>query len=341
LYHITRSLSGQRFCAIGDKVFHQYPPLETIQGLVEVLPYWDPVPGKYVAHQTIAGEHWCKSDMSGCFKSNYGVGGYAFDQALRESYSLEPGRMIAKILVEDRDYADALTTTDGVIDGRTAYFYNTLMWPHVDALFPPGSYPGRESEKPFTTANPLSGNPEWIDRGPNHAGVLSTIAFHRVTNGRRAKANRLLNVFMCRKYRDVEGVQLTPSEEDDLTRRPYCKVCHLSLEPLANFFSRWPSLGDTNYFYNASPEVYPRGILDGKSGVGMKSLAKLVVEKEEYLACAVNHLYRFMLHREPSPYFVNNLLPRYVEQLKSSNRRLKPVFKQLLIDYIVDPKLEP
>ena len=47
----------------------------------------------------------------------------------------------------------------------------------------------------------------WIERGGNkHAGVLTTIAFHRATNGRRAKANLARSALLCREFVDPPGV---------------------------------------------------------------------------------------------------------------------------------------
>lgn len=309
-------------------------PELTFEDLQIVEPYWiDRAKDQniYAITKDMAKPAWCGPDLSGCMEQKYGQGGLFGDQ-IAEDFALEPGMMAAKIIAEDRPWSDILTTTDRVITGRMGFFFHNLMWDAIDNTYPPGSYPNRQ-DPIFVNADPKDARFNWVDGGEHHAGILSTPGFAKVTNGRRAKANRLLNVFMCREYQDVEGVKLEPSDEEDLTKRPYCKVCHISLEPLAAFFNRYPALGSgSNYLFDHSSQIYSTGLIDGDSGDGVQDLAKLVVKKGSFKNCGVNHLYRFMNREEPPMEFIHQHLEGYAKHLESSEMKLKPVLIKMLKD---------
>jgi hypothetical protein len=89
------------------------------------------------------------------------------------------------------------------------------------------------------------------NRGPNASGLLTMPVFLTKFGTRRARAHVLWNAFACKDF--IAGnVQLMPSTEPDLTRRPGCNICHATLEPLAAYFTRiqessWTYLPPANF----------------------------------------------------------------------------------------------
>ena len=133
--------------------------------------------------------------------------------------TLEPGRMMAKLVREDKKYSDVLTSSKGVVDGHYLHFL------HNFGNIITKSYHIRSSGGLRLEANVLNSYPNlsslfdthcgqdhsclnktdwhWIERGGNkHAGVLTMLAFHRATNGWRAKANKARSALLCREFVD-------------------------------------------------------------------------------------------------------------------------------------------
>ena len=121
-------------------------------------------------------------------------------------------------------------------------------------LFPNNEYPEGRSE--YKQANAGNENLFWVARGDKHAGIISTPAFQMITNGYRAKANRVYEAFTCNKFSVPIGS--IPDSEDsnpDLTQREYCSHCHKALEPMADFFKKWPDMGQGSYAYNKDENI--------------------------------------------------------------------------------------
>ena len=159
-------------------------------------------------------------------------------------WSQEAQRFIEHMVSDDRDFRDVLTARDTWVNGPLANFYKhhaaasccsgasiTLGYAQPEALFDPARAPS--ALLPHDTAT-------WTrvtDRGPNASGLLTMPAFLVKYGSRRARAHVLYNAFLCRDF-VAENVQLAPSTEPDLMRRPGCAACHATLEPLAAYFTR-------------------------------------------------------------------------------------------------------
>jgi hypothetical protein len=75
------------------------------------------------------------------------------------------------------------------------------------------------------------------DRGPRAAGILSMPIFLEKYASGRARGAVLYNAFLCKSF-IAEDVELAPSTEPNLMKRPGCSTCHATLEPLAAYFAR-------------------------------------------------------------------------------------------------------
>ncbi len=159
-------------------------------------------------------------------------------------WSQEAQRFLEHMFTDDRDFRDVLTARDTWVNGPLATFYRhhaaasccngssiALGYVQPEALFDPDRVPA--SIMPHDTAT-------WTrvaDRGPRASGLLTMPAFLMKYGSRRARAHVLYNAFLCREF-VAENVQLAPSTEPNLMRRPGCAACHVTLEPLAAYFTR-------------------------------------------------------------------------------------------------------
>src|SRR5690606_31887415 len=133
----------------------------------------------------------------------------------------------ARIIADERDWSDLVTTPQGVVNGPLADIVRRFA-ESILAVFPPGSYPQRNTDATFVNANPANTQSwKWVERGQNHAGIFTTVAFHRTTNGWKAKANRTMQSLLCREFKAADGAVPVVSDETDLTKKPYCSQCHI------------------------------------------------------------------------------------------------------------------
>lgn len=175
----------------------------------------------------------------------------------------------------------------------------------------------------------------WVERGEQHAGVLTTYAFQVSANGRRAKANRAFEALTCSQFTVPEGILPDPADDNpDLRHRTYCSACHRTLEPMAAFFRRWPDTGRVNYEFDGREETEDRGIFRGAEGIGVRGFAALLAESEAFEDCQIQRGFEFVMGRtwtasERSVY-LERLRPVYA----ASEKRLKPVLKALVSEVL-------
>ena len=177
---------------------------------IEVQPYWDMATTVEACPATIEAR-FCGDNFRKCFPYALASADLDNDNFYRRrvaaAMTLEPGRMMAKLVREDKKYSDVLTSSKGVVDGHYLHFL------HNFGNIITKSYHIRSSGGLRLEANVLNSYPNlsslfdthcgqdhsclnktdwhWIERGGNkHAGVLTMLAFHRATNGWRAKANK-------------------------------------------------------------------------------------------------------------------------------------------------------
>jgi len=257
--------------------------------------------------------------------------------------TLEPGIMIGRIIQEGRSWNEVVTTTKGIVNGPYADFINRFY--HImGGVFPAGSYPHRKygmgqgttipagvtTEAGFAAPNPLAADSwQWVERGPKHAGILTSMAFHRATNGWRAKANRSFQALLCREFKVDPDTPQPPSSETDLTKRPYCQNCHLILEPLSRFFGRWPNVGnDNSYFYNAAAAAH--GAFNGEAAEDTAGLAAILTGMRDFDECAIRRGFEFLVNRPLSDVEEKTMLPLLYQKFIASGKSLWPVMVEII-----------
>ena len=154
-----------------------------------------------------------------------------------------------------------------------------------------------------------------------------------VTNGHRAKANRIYEGFLCSKFEVDKDIHPDPSDDNpDLRQRTYCSACHKTLEPMATFFKRWPTAGNVNYIFNTSEELDDVGSIFGQQGNGMQDLGKFVSQNDKFSSCMIKRSFEMIYGRTMTQSEGEAYLARYLEVLKDSGMELKPVMKMMLLE---------
>lgn len=273
------------------------------------------------------------------------------DQYLRQvaaAITVEPGRMMAKIVREERNYAETLTTSRGVVNRHYLHFLQNFGKVIHTSFFKAG-------DKHIERTNVLNSYPEldnmqididddtfhWIERGSDkHAGVLTTIAFHRVTNGRRAKANLARSALLCREFVDPPGVVPHAQDRRRLEERAYCGNCHKYLEPMARFFYRWPDTGnDNNYFFNHIQKSRTTYYIDTTCGEdcraegdGVHDLAAILVSHTDksFQKCAIKHAYEFVMRQRLQGKTARELMPKFLKVYEDSGGKIWAVMRYII-----------
>ena len=329
---------------------------------VDVRPYWDMATTVKACPATIT-TRFCGENFHKCFpyalspedldRSNF------YRRRVAAAIAIEPGRIMAKTVREDKKYSEILTSSRGVVDGHYLHFLQnfgeiiTKSFHHgngrrlrmeENVL---GSYPNLPTL--FDTHcgdnhRCLSAQGwHWIERGSDkHAGVLTTLAFHRATNGWRAKANKARSALLCREFVDPPGAKADPDDTRVPEERTYCKSCHIYLEPMARFFYRWPDTGnDSIYFYNhlrgkpLRKQSYQDtacsdcGAVEGDDVAGFASILTSS-EGKAFKQCAVRRAFEFILRRLPNSKERKELLPLYMQIYDDSGEKLWQVMEEII-----------
>jgi len=249
---------------------------------------------------------------------------------LREDFTFEPGILAAAIIRDNRPWEEVLRSTGAPITGTMESFLSSSFGSRITENMPPGSYRDKNGEPALSSARGYQDRSwTWKERGALHAGVLTTMAFQKSANGWRAKSATAMEAFLCRAFVVPTGVAVLPSEEADLTRRPYCQSCHSVLEPLSLFFGRWPNVGNLNYFYDPGSDKVASGVFDGVSNADTNGLAKIFTSTRDFHDCAVSRAFEFIVGREMSKQEHVALFPRLVSVYKESGGRILPVLQKI------------
>jgi hypothetical protein len=245
--------------------------------------------------------------------------------------TLEPLFLIAKTVTDDLPYPSILTTKQTVLTPLLAHFLvvqanQFSFWQN----FPGGAYkdPALAAYAKIDYGNEL----KWINRTDLHSGILSTPGFQVIHNGPRARGNIVLEALTCNYLLPVPGVQPDPNDNNiDLTKRTYCQGCHVTLEPLAKFFNRWPpTQNEPNYLYNPAADVDDAGSFLGKSGNGAIGLGQIVSTSDRFKTCAIRRALEFVYGRTMGDQELTMSLTSLSPVYEKSNQ-LKPVIKQILM----------
>ena len=347
VYVVERSVPGVSGAAVGESTEARRVQTCTTSSLIQVTPWWAPESTVSTCPDTTLTD-FCGPGFEKCMPIDKSVNpshdwrdpAYQWPEWVNIDFTREPGMMASRIVLEDRRWDDVLTSTEGVATGVMINYVkkfagnNTISTRFSEAA-PPQTY--KKSDGTWTTLKGTSQtesnlirdrNFYWIDRGNSHAGVITTPAWQMTFNGHRAKANAAMETFLCEKFSIPEGSKPIPSEETDLTKRPYCSLCHMTLEPLSGYFKRWPAVGNTNYLY--TPSINADGNFRGTAGSDTNGLAGQLVSLPAFSHCAVNRAFEFLVGRSLNSQEVTYLMPQLLKTFDDNNRRLWPVMKQII-----------
>lgn len=248
---------------------------------------------------------------------------------LRTWLAEEPKHFLRAVFADDRDVRELLTSAGTQVNGPLAQFYRyfagttccgdgeTFGYVHPEPLFDPAAAPPLA---PFDAAH-------WstvADRGPHAAGLLTMPIFLLKYTSRRQRAHAAYSAFACKDF-VAERVELKPSTEPDLTKRPGCAVCHRTLEPMAAAFARivdsdWtylpaatfpassercanPMSGACRTFYDADFADDKHAMLRGAAAApaaadgGPRGLARELASSPGFAACVVHNVAESLLGR--------------------------------------------
>lgn len=320
-------------CGCADGVSnYQYTP-------VPVAPWWNPNI-KVLACPGLLDAGLCGANLQKCWPG-FNVPAGQINDMISYSLAMEPGYLIAKTVVEDRPWPEILTTKEGA---GNAAFLTFISRPEVSGEYRKLSggadpFPGIASNPalPDALADPsgrillTNTGSEFAryTRAGHHAGVLTTAAFVRQFNGARAYANSSRQTFLCREFTVPEGVAQVVSSEPDLTKKPFCSTCHITLEPLSDFWRAWPAVGQATFYY------YPTGrdqsgAYNGVSGSGVVSLASIYADTHDFDSCAVKRSFEFLVGRSMSPEEMTSYLPPLTDLYRSKGEKVWPVMLEII-----------
>ncbi|XYH94531.1 DUF1585 domain-containing protein [Sorangium sp. So ce1128] len=287
----------------------------------------------------------------------------------------EAVQFLERIVAEDRDFREVLTAKYTYVNGPLSQFYQWIapstccggefgsadyvsgqLFGYVNpvSLFEPSRAP-RDLLPHDTTA--------WVkveDRGPYASGLLTMPIFLTKYGSRRGRAHVLYNVFLCSEFVSTE-TRLPPSNESNLMIRPGCSGCHVSLEPLAAYFSRvvesdWTFLPGSNFplestqcgapaggtaqkgcdnFYDSAFTSATSASLRGAYGShehadeGPAGLARQIVTSERFAPCVAEKVVSSFLGR-PLTGDDSELLEQAEEAFVGGSYRMKPLVRELV-----------
>lgn len=236
------------------------------EGYRMIAPYWDPSnPLKVCTNEARETENvngvdcstraatneagcGCGPDLQFCFAP-----ASATQTPLHQSFQEQLLRSVDDAVTGAVPYTDLLLGTEAWQDGRIAFFKKHLAnspsfgktWdapdPHEQIL-----------DKDFTDLT-------WtkVDRGAEHAGVLTLPEYLLKFQTARGRVNRFRNAFLCQAFEPPTSTEDTGCDDNaaDLTKRCTCRYCHSTLEPMATSFSLFAQAGTTSL---ADPVQFPR-----------------------------------------------------------------------------------
>jgi hypothetical protein len=214
-------------------------------------------------------------------------------QALNESVTDAPLRLIEHVITSDRPYSEIVTADYTVADSTVA-----TVW-------------GLAHE-----GNAKDWSPTKYTDGREHAGILSdSFLFTRhsttYSNANRGRANAVSSALLCYDFlqRDITidaSINLAdPDEVANATRKnAACASCHQALDPLASYFAgfrpeyvptfeqSYPVVFDTaplaSVFSNAEPAYF------GHEGRGLRFLGSMIAQDPRFSLCAAKRFYSYL-----------------------------------------------
>lgn len=244
--------------------------------------------------------------------------------------TMEPGYIIGHTVAEDRPWPEVLTTPTTIVTGTYAEWLTNKGAPLWEN-FPSKSYEG-STDAIFTKPDIYDRKHYRVQRNALHSGVLTTIAYQLVTNGRRAKANRAYESFLCQKFSVPDGANPDPNDANpDLTKRTYCSFCHKTLEPMAAFWNRWPDTGTLNYIYNTDAKIVDTGAFNGGTGPGAAAFGKALVSSQAFQECGIKRAFEFVNGRKMTAAEADANMSEWMSQYDTAQQNLRPLIKSMVL----------
>lgn len=237
----------------GAPVLVPQPDGTVEEGWVEVAPYWRPEQTLRVCaldaneDRTSASGTDCSTPAGftdpgcGCGPNLQWCTSVAEQEAVMVSFGAAVDHRVEVTILEDRPWTDLLLDPAGFVDGRIVHFLQHHAAVTDGVRFTePAIATHRLPELPY-------GTDDWVelDRGPQHAGVLTEPGFLLRFQTGRARAAQFYTQFLCQPFEspsaldEVDELHPTP----DLTARAGCRYCHALLEPAAAHWGRWAPAG--------------------------------------------------------------------------------------------------
>ncbi len=172
---------------------------------------------------------WCQSPADGTLAT------------ITTSMNEQLLRYMDAVVRDDRPYTDVILGKDFEIDGPLAFWLNNQSRTGGNTLPAAPLQDHPIPDRAFTDAT-------WqtVQRGDQHAGVLSMPGYLLKFGSNRGRANRFYDAFLCQHFESNEPIPPATDEchkEPDLTKRCGCKGCHLAVEPAAAHWGRWAEAG--------------------------------------------------------------------------------------------------
>jgi hypothetical protein len=305
-----------------------------------ITPWWDPANQILICNK-LDDEKVCGENLIKCFGSSI-LGSSKIDNANADA-TLEPSALIAKNIVYGEDYREVLTSKKTV---TTQILLNAIRHPRtrhmLDLAFPDGTFdhasdiPGYDTvlTKGITDESMRDpyNNSKYLryERGGDHAGVLTTASYIQTYNGRYAMAAKARNMFLCRTYEPPVGTKQVVSDEQDLTKKPYCSECHKHLNPIASFFDRFPLQGLSYQYYQQPAVPTAHGSYLGEEGNGTTALANIFAKSFDFKKCAVKKAFQFLVRRKMNANEELYLMPELVTKFENSNHALWETYMEII-----------
>lgn len=310
--------------------------------LVPVRPWWNPDATVNVCPGVVQNDH-CGAQLQNCFPNDArtlaGVGLSAnlsddyYLSNIRGGFTAEPGYLIARVIRDNLPWDEVVKGRFSMANGSMQHFLKTDFAQAIVTASVPGSWRNGQNVVELANAtNPQDGRWYPVDHFESgaHAGVISTMAFQKTFNGHYAKANAAMESFLCKKFQAPDSAVIPQTHETEPAKKPYCNTCHSTLDPLAQHFTRWPSIGSTNFFYNASSGISSSGSFMGYTDSDTSGLGKTFAKLEEFKTCAISHAFRFLTGREMTGGESAEYMKTFLTKYNENNRSIWPVMLEII-----------
>ncbi len=239
------------------------PTPAPVEGWRWVHPYWEKDPAVkikvcgYDAQETVSANINGKAVSCGSIEAlgrrecgcgpnlRFCYGPASTNRGIVEAMREQLNRQVDAVTVGKKPYTDLMLSTkiqvNGPLNFWKKYVAENLNTNRVFSL--------ADSNEPLSDLD--FNDPTWkeVDRGGQHAGVLTAPAFLLRFQTNRGRANRERINFECEPFAPPAEIETSAAgcsdTGTDLTKRCTCRYCHQSLEPLAAHWGNFAEGGIT------------------------------------------------------------------------------------------------